>query len=70
MATRLWEAGVAPEIAMRLLGHADYATTIKLYTHISNQKLREAGTKLEKCGFENKVAKKLPAEPSVSNENR
>jgi integrase len=59
-ATRLFEAGVIAATAMRLLGHADYNTTLKLYTHIRQEILRKAGQELENKQIENKVAIKLP----------
>lgn len=59
-ASRLYEAGVEPAIAMRLLGHSDYNTTIKLYTHIADELLQEAGKLLENTRKKKKVARKLP----------
>lgn len=37
-ATMLYDAGVDVLTAQRLLGHADVQTTMKIYTHLSEQK--------------------------------
>lgn len=58
--TMLFDAGVDAATAMRIVGHANYQTTINIYTHIKNERLRKAGGKLEKVFSENAVAKKLP----------
>lgn len=38
-ATRAVKEGLAPEVLQRVLGHADYATTANVYTHIDPQTL-------------------------------
>ena len=37
-ATMLYDAGVDIKTAQRYLGHADIQTTLKIYTHLSEQK--------------------------------
>ena len=44
--TMLWEAGIEPEIAMRLTGHAQISTMRDIYTHIRDSKLAESREKL------------------------
>lgn len=45
-ATMLWEAKVEPEIAMKLLGHAQISTTRDIYTHIRDERQLEEHEKL------------------------
>lgn len=45
-ATRLFEANVNVKIVQGLLGHKDIATTLNIYTHVSNSKQTEAVNKL------------------------
>ncbi len=35
-------AGIPPEVTMRIVGHADYQTTVNIYTHIQEQQLKES----------------------------
>jgi integrase len=58
--TMLYDAGVDAVTAMRIVGHADYQTTINIYTHIKNERLKQAGGRLEKVFAEKIVARKLP----------
>lgn len=60
-ATVLYNAGVDPVIAMRILGHADYATTVKIYTHLDEARIADVANVISK-GRKNvkKVAEKLP----------
>ena len=37
-ATLLFEAGVEPLIAMKILGHTDYQTTANIYTHLKSER--------------------------------
>ena len=46
-ATILFESGVDVKSAQRLLGHANFSTTMDIYTHLSDQHLREATDKLK-----------------------
>ena len=40
--TLLYEAGVDPLIAMKIVGHTDYKTTANIYTHVRDEMLRKA----------------------------
>jgi integrase len=55
--TMLYDAGVDAVTAMRIVGHSDYQTTINIYTHIKQERINQAGEKLENVFA---VAKKLP----------
>lgn len=46
-ATRLYDLGIDPKSAQDLLGHADFATTQSIYTHLSQRKKKETATKLK-----------------------
>ena len=39
-ATLLFEAGVEPLIAMKILGHTDYQTTANIYTHLKSEMMK------------------------------
>ena len=41
-ATLLYEAGVDPLIAMKIIGHSDYQTTANIYTHIRDDMLKKS----------------------------
>ena len=41
--TLLYESGVDPLIAMKIVGHTDYQTTANIYTHLILKKKRCAG---------------------------
>ena len=41
-ATLLYEAGIDPLIAMKIIGHSDYQTTANVYTHIRDDMLKKA----------------------------
>jgi len=58
--TMLYDAGVSAPDAMRIVGHADYQTTINIYTHIKNERLQQAGIKLDNIFLQSEVAEKLP----------
>lgn len=47
-ASMLYAAGIGEMEAQKLMGHADIATTRKVYTHIRERQLNEAGNALEK----------------------
>ena len=40
--TLLYESGVDPLIAMKIVGHTDYQTTANIYTHIKEEMLKKA----------------------------
>ena len=43
----LYDAGVDPKTAQKLMGHATLDMTLKIYTHLSDQKRREGLDKIE-----------------------
>jgi integrase len=49
-ATRLAEANVHPRVTMEILGQANIATTMEIYTHVSSDVQREALEKISKLG--------------------
>ena len=55
-ATFLFEAGISPKSAQKMLGHADYKTTVEIYTHISDRKT-DADVQALNLFFNNSVAK-------------
>ena len=46
--TLLYESGVDPLIAMKIVGHTDYQTTANIYTHLKEETLRRASVNMEK----------------------
>lgn len=45
--TLLYEGGIDPLIAMKIVGHTDYQTTANIYTHLSKDTLMRASVNLE-----------------------
>jgi len=56
-ATMLYNAGVDIKSAQRFLGHADINVTLKIYTHLSDQKEQEAIASLNKHLGEKQIGK-------------
>ena len=46
-ATLLFEAGVEPLIAMKILGHTDYQTTANIYTHLNSEMMKKSSVDME-----------------------
>ena len=46
--TLLYESGVDPLIAMKIVGHTDYQTTANIYTHLKEETLCKATVNMEK----------------------
>ena len=42
MTGMLYESGVDPLIAMKIVGHTDYQTTANIYTHVRDEMLKKA----------------------------
>ena len=55
--TPLYEAGVNPLIAVKIAGHSDYQTTANIYTHLSEETMRQASVNLDEV-FQKKAKKK------------
>ena len=45
--TMLYESGVDPLVAMKIVGHKDHQTTADIYTHIKEEMLKKATVELE-----------------------
>lgn len=45
--TMLYESGIDPLIAMKIVRHTDYQTTANIYTHIKEEMLKKATVDLE-----------------------
>lgn len=45
-ASMLYEAGIDPKSAQKILGHANFQTTMDIYTHLSDQHIKDALEKL------------------------
>ena len=45
--TMLYESGIDPLVAMKIVGHTDYQTTANIYTHIKEEMLKKAAVDLE-----------------------
>lgn len=48
-ATALLESDVDPKTAQVLLGHSQLSTTMDIYTHVRDDRIRSAAAKMEKC---------------------
>ncbi len=46
--TLLYESGVDPLVAMKIVGHTDYQTTANIYTHLKEETLKKASVNMEK----------------------
>ena len=54
--TMLYESGIDPLIAMKIVGHTDYQTTANIYTHVRDEMLKKATVDLN-CVFEKHAQK-------------
>ena len=57
--TKLYYAGFDPVLAMWMVGHADYETTVNVYTHLKNQRLRKKMADMDWMYDLKKAASKL-----------
>ena len=55
--TMLYEGGIDPLIAMKIVGHTDYQTTANIYTHLGEETMRRASVNLDDV-FQKKAKKK------------
>ena len=46
--TNLYEAGVDPKSMQAILGHADLSTTLKTYTHLTQQQFQKSSAQIDK----------------------
>lgn len=56
-ATLLFEAGVEPLIAMKMLGHTDYQTTANIYTHLKSEMLKKSSVDMQEVFRKKQEAK-------------
>ena len=54
--TMLYESGVDPLIAMKIVGHTDYQTTANIYTHVRDEMLKKATVNMNEV-FQNRTGK-------------
>lgn len=52
--TLLYESGVDPLIAMKIVGHTDYQTTANIYTHVRDEMLKKATVNMNEV-FQNRT---------------
>ena len=52
--TMLYESGVDPLIAMKIVGHTDYQTTANIYTHVRDEMLKKATVNMNEV-FQNRT---------------
>ena len=64
----LYESGIDPLIAMKIVGHTDYQTTANIYTHLSQETMKRASVDLE--GVFQKKAQKKAAKSTASARSR
>lgn len=57
--TKLYYAGFDPVLAMWMVGHADYETTVNVYTHLKSQRLRKKMADMDWMYDLKKAASKL-----------
>ena len=56
--TLLYESGVDPLVAMKMVGHRDYQTTANIYTHLKEDSLKKAAADMANV-FKKKDAKQV-----------
>ena len=69
-ATLLFEAGVDPLIAMKILGHTDYQTTANIYTHLSAEMMKKSSVDMENVFQRKQEAKSALARAKSAQERR
>ena len=69
-ATLLFEAGVEPLIAMKILGHTDYQTTANIYTHLKSEMMKESSVDMEDVFCRKQEAKSALAKAQTSRDKR
>lgn len=69
-ATLLFEAGVEPLIAMKILGHTDYQTTANIYTHLNAEMMKKSSVDMEDVFRRKQEAKSALARGKSPKERR
>jgi integrase len=57
-ATLMLQAGISPKVAQKRLGHADFSTTMDIYSHVLEEMEQEAADKLDEIFSEKSDKKK------------
>ena len=52
----LYESGVDPLVAMKIVGYTDYQTTANIYTHVRDEMLKKATVNMNEV-FQNRTGK-------------
>lgn len=69
-ATLLFEAGVEPLIAMKMLGHTDYQTTANIYTHLKSEMMKKSSVDMEDVFRRKQEAKSALAKAQTTRDKR
>ena len=69
-ATLLFEAGVEPLIAMKMLGHTDYQTTANIYTHLKSEMLKKSSVDMQEVFRKKQEAKGVLAKAQSVRDKR
>lgn len=69
-ATLLFEAGVEPLIAMKILGHTDYQTTANIYTHLKSEMMKKSSVDMEDVFRRKQEAKSALAKAQSARDKR
>ena len=69
-ATLLFEAGVEPLIAMKMLGHTDYQTTANIYTHLKSEILKKFSVDMQEVFRKKQEAKGVLAKAQAMRDKR
>lgn len=68
--TLLFEAGVEPLIAMKILGHTDYQTTANIYTHLKSEMVKKSSVDMEDVFRRKQEAKSALAKAQTTRDKR
>lgn len=69
-ATLLFEAGVEPLIAMKILGHTDYQTTANICTHLKSEMMKKSSVDMEDVFRQKQEAKGVLAKAQTTRDKR
>ena len=69
-ATPLFEAGVEPLIAMKILGHTDYQTTANIYTDLKSDMMKKSSVDMQEVFRRKQEAKSALAKAQTARDKR
>lgn len=69
-AALLFEAGVEPLIAMKILGHTDYQTTANIYTYLKSEMMKKSSVDMEDVFRRKQEAKSALAKAQITKDKR